>query len=274
GDFWGVYDYQQRSSIEPQTTTWSLNGPMVGWIGPNWMLAGGGIVMDTEVHVPVWKYRSEKWAGAALWQDTVTMIDNSQGLRLRTLPMPHAEMQAAIESRPKLEELLATDHGSAVDLQFELPDPLPANVNREELERRMTEIVKRAGWLLSKEAELKLVVRIAPGKTRQEQYLKYVPNMTSARPEMIEVTPLISRLELRENGQPIWWMEHQNGARSPSYGPSPKEKAEHIKDRERAIPEYFYGIVLPTRIPRQPYTHGMGQSYDHHGLWEAQPIVP
>ncbi len=269
GDFWGTYDYEKRDQSETRTTTWTLNGPIGGWIKSNLFVTGGGVVMETGLGIPVWKYDSEKWGEAAIWADTITMIDNSQGFRLRTLPMPHSELMTALAELPKISDLLATDTGAAVDLQYELPDPLPKEVNREPLDARMKEIIQAAGWVVDKSSAKKVVVKIAPGATRKERYQKYEPNMSS-KAEEVEVTPMLSRLELRDGDKVVWSMQSRNANVSHMYAPTNQSKEEYIAARQRAIPEFFYSIVLPVRIPRQPYTYGFGKSLDHNGLWEPK----
>ena len=266
GNYWGVYDYEKRTQSEPMMASSSLAGQICGWIKPNLLVVGNGIVLDTERQVPVWKYAASNWPTAKIWNDTVTLIENIQGIRLRTMPMPHPECLAALEKLQSMDDLFAMDVGKPVQLQYELPDPLPKEVDRNELENRMQLIVKRAGWVLDEKAALKLVVKIAPGAKRKENYQK------AEQLETVEIVPMVSRLELRaEDGSAIWWTEAET-SRGAAYGSPKLSKEEFIRERQQAFPAFFYNLVLPTRIPRQPFTYGLGQSYDHSGLWETVPI--
>ena len=195
------------------------------------------------------------------------MVDTNQGLRLRTLALPHEALRAALRKLPDIDDLLIAEPGSKVAVALELPEPCPENVDRDRLEGRLKQMISDTGWELDEQSTLKLVAKLAPGKPFTDYYQPYVQGMSNPERTKVEITPMMSRLELRDGDQLVWHAESQNN-RPSRYGSSPsKTKEDYIKERQRALPEFFYGLVLPARIPRPPYTFGFGHSYDNTGVW-------
>lgn len=266
-DQWSVYDYETMASRRPETTTLPLGEKVIGWFSGNLIVTGGGIVLDTDRRIPIWKYGSSLWPTASIWKESVTMVDTSQGLRLRTLALPHKELRAALKELPDIKDLLLTEPGTKVALKLELPEPIPENVDRAKLEERLKQMIGHSGWEVDEQAKIQLIAKMAPGKPFTEYYQPYVQGLANPERTKVEITPMMSRLELRDGDRLVWHIESQNNRPSP-YGSSPsKTKEDYIKQRQRALPEFFYSLVLPTRIPRPPYTFGFGESYIHDGIW-------
>ncbi len=265
-DLWGTYDYKTQSMQPAETTTVRLAGKLVGWAGPDLLLAGDGVLIKTDLRVPIWVYSASCWPSSCLWNDSVTFIDSREGLRVRTLPMPHAPAKAAIAGLPPIEKLLATDRGTAVQLKLELPEPCPENVKPDILRARMSKKIAQAGWTLAENSELQLVVMIHPGKPFKDSYQPYLPGQFNLERKVVEITPMISRLELRNGNDMVWGIQSQNNR--PGYGASPKSLEDYVKEREQALPGYFDNIELPVRIPQKPYTFGLGSSHYNIGVWQ------
>ncbi|MFN3192994.1 MAG: SHD1 domain-containing protein [Aureliella sp.] len=268
-DSWGLVDYSSLERRNPVTASWTLRGGPIRWIGPDLLLAGTGVVIDTEYGIPVWRYTA-RWQNSKLWEDSITLVDTSRGLRLTTMPLPHSELKRARESMPKLEELLATDVGTHVKLELRLPTPTPEGVDPKTLKLQLQRLAEQAGWVPDNSAGLTLEASIAKGKTYTDRYQAYVPGTINRDFEKVEITPMISRIELREGSQVIWGFQSKNG-RSTGYGNSTLSKEEYIKRKERALPAFFDGIILPIRIAKPPFTYGFGASYESGGSWK--PMV-
>ena len=272
-DAWGIYDYETKTMRAPETTTWKLDGKLIGWLSPDLLLAGEAVVLHTKLGVPVWKYHTYLLNGGFIWKDGITTVDRQNGLRLRTLPVPHDPLKGALQELDKVENLLATGPGTKVQLKFQLPDPLPKEVNFEELKRKMVQIIAKASWELDESAPLSLVVQIAEGKPYKTQYLYMKPGepfpRQPAQPEQIEVTPMLSRLELRAGDVRIWHMESSINGGPNFFGPTQKSKEDFVTELSMARPGFFYDVMLPIRIPRQPYTYGLGESSITSGGWAA-----
>ncbi len=268
-DCWGMYDYSTLEQSAPQTTTLALSSKIFGWIAPNLILAGEGVVLDDKQRIPVWKYHAN-WESSRIWENSITLVDEGDGLKLQTLEFPDADLRNAMINKPANEQWLATDKGTHVKLQLVLPEPLPENVNADELRERLHLLAENAGWVADESASLSLVMSIAPGKKFKDLYQKYVAGSPNSERVEVEITPMISRLELRDSENVIWAIQSQNDQPN-RYGQSPYSKEEYIQQRERALPEFFSGLQVPVRIPLSPYTYGLGGKYARNILWQDEP---
>ncbi|MFO0940312.1 MAG: SHD1 domain-containing protein [Pirellulales bacterium] len=271
-DCWGMYDYSTLKHTSPQTTTLALSSKIFGWIAPNLILAGEGVVLDDQQRIPVWRYHA-KWENSRIWENSITLVDEGDGLKLRTLEFPDSDLRAALINSPKIEQWLATDSGTHVKLQLELPETLPENVNADDLREQLKRLATTAGWIADDSVSLSLVMSISPGKKFKDLYQQYVAGSPNSEKVEVEITPMISRLEVREGENVIWSMQSQNDQPN-RYGQSPYSKEEYIKQRERALPDFFSGIQVPSRIPRTPYTYGLGSKYARNILWQDDPRAP
>jgi WD40 repeat protein len=270
-DCWGMYDYSTLERRSPQTTTLALSSKLFGWLAPNLILAGDGVVLDDQLGIPVWRYQA-KWENSRIWENSITIVDDGAGLKLQTLEFPDADLRMALNSKPPIEQWLATDTGTHVRLQLDLPETLPENVNASQLRERLESLAMSAGWVADDSASLSLIMSIAPGKKFKDFYQQWVGGSPRGDSAELEIVPMISRLELREDEKVIWSIQSQNDQPN-RYLQSPYAKDEYIKQRERALPEFFSGIQVPVRIPRPPYTYGFGSKYARNILWQNQSNV-
>lgn len=270
-DCWGMYDYSTLERRSPQTTTLALSSKLFGWLAPNLILAGDGVVLDDQLGIPVWRYQA-KWENSRIWENSITIVDDGAGLKLQTLEFPDADLRMALNSKPPIEKWLATDTGTHVRLQLDLPETLPENVNASQLRERLESLAKSAGWVADESASLSLAMSIAPGKKFKDFYQQWVGGSPRGDSAELEIVPMISRLELREDEKVIWSIQSQNDQPN-RYLQSPYARDEYIKQRERALPEFFSGIQLPVRIPRPPYTYGLGSKYARNILWQNKSNV-
>lgn len=265
-DCWGMYDYSTLDRRSPQTTTLALSSKLFGWLAPNLILAGDGVVLDDQLGIPVWRYQA-KWENSRIWENSITLVDDGAGLKLQTLEFPDADLRMALTSKPPIEKWLATDTGTHVRLQLVLPETLPENVNASQLQERLESMALSAGWVADESASLSLVMSIAPGKKFKDFYQQWVGGSPRGDSAELEIVPMISLLELREDETVIWSIQSQNDQPN-RYLQSPYVREEYIKQRERALPEFFSSIQLPVRIPRPPYTYGLGSKYARNILWQ------
>lgn len=287
GDIWSTYDLGEMTLQKPQTSTWSLGWPLA-WIDKDMLLYENGVVMHTERRVPIWKFHAPSLAvtGKASqfvqWANSISVVDKTNRIRILTFSMPPKELQSAVATMPPPEDMLLTGPGTKARLELDLPDPLPDNVDAEVLRARMVEIMKNSEWEIDDQSNLKLVVKMAPGKQIKTEYIVYEKSETNHIPpnygkpvrEPVEITPMISTLELRHKDELVWSFD---SSRSYSYAPaisSFKTKEEFIQNLQRANPEFFYGVFLPTRIARPPFTHGLGASREVDTTWVPAPILP
>lgn len=270
-DRWGLYDYSTLERRPPQTTTLALSSRIFGWIAPHLILAGDGVVLDDHLGIPVWRYQA-KWENSKIWENSITLVEDNAGLKLQTLEFPDADLRAALTNIPTIEQLLATDTGTHVKLQLDLPEQLPENVNASQLREQLQNLAKNAGWVADDSVPLSLIMSISPGKTFKDLYQQYVPGMPNSERVEVEITPMISRIELRDGENVIWSIQSQNDQPN-RYGQSPYSKEDYIRQRERAMPEFFGGLQIPARIPRPPYTYGLGSRYAHNIRWQNQSRV-
>jgi len=295
-DAWSVYDLETLTLSKPQTTTWKLDGRLFGWIGPDLLLAENGVVLHTKIQTPVWKFHTTAMAvtsrqtECALWEDSITYVERQSGLRLRTLAMPHDKLQSALKSMPAVEDMLLTGPGTKVRLELKLPEPLPKDLDPGLLRSKMIEIIQKSDWEVVDNGNLKLVVQIAAGRPFSSQYISYskpegndqIHSAIPARPVQtpVEITPLISTLELRSEDELVWFMESSryfgNHQQIQMFlnGTKQKTKEEFIDEMQRAHPEFFYEIFLPKRIAKQPYTHGLGASREQDNSWVPSSAFP
>lgn len=270
-DSWGIYDYSTLEQRPPQTTTLALSSRIFGWLAPHLILYGDGVVLDDQLGIPVWIYHA-KWENSRIWENSITLVEDNAGLKLQTLEFPDADLRAALNNKPAIEQLLATDIGTHVRLQLELPESLPEDVNANQLREQLQILTMNAGWVADDSASLSLVMSISAGKKFKDMYQQFVPGMPNSERVEVEITPMISRLEFRDGEEVIWSIQSQNDQPN-RYGQSPYSKKEYIKQRERAIPEFFSGIQVPVRIPRPPYTYGLGSKYARNILWQNKSSV-
>ncbi len=300
-DAWSIYDLETMEQRKPQTATWKIDGRLSGWIGPDLLLAENGVVLHTERQVPVWKFHSASLAATsrqsecAIWEDSISFVERQNGLRIRTLAMPHETLKDALKSMPSVEDMMLTGPGTKVRLEFKLPDPLPKEIDAGLLKSKMTEIIQRSKWEIDDQAKLQLVVQFAPGKPFTTQYFSYPKSdgtsplnpQVPVRPEQVpvEITPMISTLQLRSGEKLEWFMEsyrvfggqhinYSNQLMLANNNGKQKTKEEFVEEMQRARPEFFYGIMLPTRISRQPYTHGLGASKELGNSWVPSSAFP
>lgn len=264
----GLYNYSTTEKLFAQTTTWALASRVMGWIAPNLILAGDGIVIDTEKGLPVWRYQA-KWENLTIWEDSITLVDTSSGFRLQTLEIPDQGLRTALNSAPPMEQLLLTDVGSKVKLQLSLLEILPDNVNEAELQKKLKSLAETAGWVPDDTSQLILAMSILPGEPITDLYQPHIHGQPNSERSEVKITPMISRIELRDGEQVIWGLQSRND-QPHRYGNSPFNKEEYVRRREQAMPEFFNSIVLPVRIARPPFTYGMGTSYANRAIWRVQ----
>ena len=270
-DSWGIYDYSTLERRPSQTTTLALSSKIFGWLAPHLILAGDGVVLNDQLGIPVWRYHA-KWENSRIWENSITLVEDNAGLKLQTLEFPDADLRAALTNTPAIEQLLAADTGTHVKLKLDLPETLPENVNASQLREQLQRLAMNAGWVADDSVPLTLVMSISPGKKFKDWYQQYVPGMPNSEGFEVEITPMISRLELRDGEKVIWSIQSQNDQPN-RYGQSPYSKEEYITQRERAIPEFFSGLQIPVRIPRPPYTFGLGSRYALNILWHNRSSV-
>lgn len=266
-DRWGIYDYQAKTSVRPEFVIVPIGDGIVGWFDKDFVVTSNGVVLDTQRQIPLWNYGSALWRNALVWDGSVTMVDPNQSLRLRTMELPHDALREVIQKLPEMKDLFVAQPGTKVAIAVDLPDPCPEGVDPSDLKKQLTQIVERTGWQLDEQAELKLVARIAPGKPFTDLYQPYTPGKANPERTKVEITPMISHLELKLGDKVVWHMQSQNNSPSP-YGNSPYSQEDYIKNRQRALPEYYSSVNLPSRIVRPPNTYGFGQSHDNNGLWK------
>lgn len=284
-DAWSTYDLENRTLTKPQTCTWSLSSRILGWIGPDLFLTENGVVIHTDRQVPIWKFDSQSLAVTGrnmeftLWADSISLVDTSRGVRIRTLPMPHKELKEAVASMPSSDKMMLTGPGTKARIELDLPDPLPNDIDPALLKSKMEEIMRSAQWELDNESPLKLVIKMAPGKPFITQHVTFektegnqnYPGNLKPIQTPVEVTPMISTLELREDDKLIWYFDSRGMTqRRPDWAmPNVKQqtKEEFVESMQRPNSQFFYGVFLPTRIARPPYTHGQGVSKEVDCSW-------
>jgi hypothetical protein len=137
--------------------------------------------------------------------------------------------------------------------------------------------VKQSGWQVEETASLKLIASIKPGRTQKIYFPPLPPgagllNVPPAGTELVEVKPMNSRLEIRESTQNDRVIYSTESPRLTARTSRPGESKEAFIERfQRAQPEFFRGVEIPTRIPYAPAPGFKGYSSDESGVWVDSP---
>jgi hypothetical protein len=123
-NFWGWYDLRTRKLAGPEVISDYQNKASPEWISPDFLLLGNGTVMSIDLGVPIYRYYSN--IPHRTWQPVgaLTTVHSFEGIKIRTLPLPHPACQAAMDSVKKLrKEFSATGPGTAVQISLDFGRP-------------------------------------------------------------------------------------------------------------------------------------------------------
>lgn len=267
GDSWGTFDFSTNTLQGPHTSTLPLHNQLVAWMDRHMIVGGTGSVIHTSWALPVWQYQGIRKT-SSIWKNSVTIVDNRGGLRLKTLPLPHSELNVSIENNPSLTESLIIDTQTSVRLEVEVPNSVPFAISEKEVRERFLKKMKTAGWKSDDASDLRFVVQLTEPSNKSPLVTSFNGPSPDAPPQFAtnKRSGASCHCELRK-GDEIIWVQHKNLSAG-NYSPLFSSRSPSTISIEKVIFDWLDKISLPTRIAKPPFVHGFGASVDGGGSWQ------
>ena len=164
--------------------------------------------------------------------------------------LPHPAARAA--ANRDTSGITAVKSGDAITIVANASGP---GIAANDLRRWLGEALARSNYRDSPSSGTQLVATIARGKTQTESYRSIGGGFGT---EEVTFTPYISKVEIRQNGTPLWKQTKRSSMPFMLSGDKTLQQA--ARERERPDPKFFQGIGLPRQILKPEFQNGFGTS--------------
>lgn len=240
-----VWDFATgNQDVEMGLPSVSVHGPS-HWVDDEFLLVGGGTLIQPFQHIKVWSYQGAEPANAApgggLWT-VVHDLGQRGGGALLPLRLPHAAAREALQKALADPNLFVLKPGTTVKLDVA---GIGDAEKRDEVETALKRKLEEAGFKVGS-GSITLVASTEVGKTRDVTYHTFGRAFGN---QTYKVQEHIARLKFEYDGKPAW----EASAINIPYFVQLKEgqtMEQYLKDNEKPNYNYFKSVELPKLLTK------------------------
>ncbi|MHB8898848.1 MAG: SHD1 domain-containing protein [Thermoguttaceae bacterium] len=261
-----VWDCADGRSECAATLPAHLGGPLLGWVGPNWILTASGRLIRSDLGMTVWTYSIAGGAEATGLVGGILLAKKSNACEISFMPIPHAASEKAAQQLAHGgQSLMLLQPGSKVALDAEVS----AGMDRATVIAALREAVSKTGWEIADRADTTIVATIGTGKKADLSYQMREMGRSQAAPrtETASITPFTAELQVRRGGKVLWTRKTENRVPGFLILRNGQTLQDAVKQFERPDTSFFARLNIPPRIPAPEIADGLGMSVQEAGQW-------
>lgn len=239
------------------------SGGFQGWVGNQYLLLKHVGLVDLDLGMAVWSYYLPSQVPAVVLNEGVMTVDLHSKSAIFSLPVPHDRVAAATRSLTSGQSrLLALRPGSEVAIRVTSNE----RVDLDAMRAGMRKAVENAGWKVNDRSSTVVSAEIGRGK-KQTLHFRYLLSSMFDPGEKVKIQPFTASIEIRKGSRVIWSRSSANMVPSLIHLEQGESLKRAVKKYEKADPEYFERLMIPSKILTPEAAKHVGRSRIDSGKW-------
>ncbi len=198
-DFIDIVDLMTGETVKSFPCEGAHQNANLWWIDQDHLFVNNKYIVDVARRFVAWQYDVDsRFVKPSLGTQWALLENRGSGLRvLQPFELPPPEAQSAMSGISE-EQLLAVKPGAAISIKVQINDALL----RDDVEAALKESLIAAGMEVGEGGPLQLIARMESGERVTLNYRSF--SAFDRTNEKIDVTTRVYKLELLQDGVPIW----------------------------------------------------------------------
>lgn len=251
--------------LEKEITVGGHIGKFQGWPSNNHILVDHVGLVDLELGMAIWSYYLPTEIPLLVLDGGVIQMDLHSNSAIYSMPVPHDQALRALkvlDSR-SASQLLALKPGSEVRIEVASDEDIDFGA----LETGLKNAAESAGWRVTPGAQVVLSARISRGE-KQTLYFRSLLSSYFDPGEKVKIRPFTAEVEIRRGNDVLWSKSETNMVPSLIHLKNGEKLKQVVKKYEKADPEYFERLWIPSKILSPDAKQKTGRSRNVNGNWK------
>ncbi|HBE66774.1 MAG TPA: hypothetical protein DDW52_01365 [Planctomycetaceae bacterium] len=251
--------------LEKEITVGAHIGKFHGWPSNNHILVDHAGLIDLDLGMAIWSYYLPTEIPLLVLDGGVIQMDLHSNSAIYSLPVPHDQALRALKvlDGRSASQLLALKPGSDVRIEVSSDE----DIDFAAMEAGLKKAAQSAGWRVSPNAQVVLTARIGRGE-KQTLHFRSLLSSYFDPGEKVKIRPFTAEVQIRQGNNLLWSRSETNMVPSLIHLKNGEKLKQVVKRYEKADPEYFERLWIPSKILSPDAKQKIGRSRNANGSWK------